>query len=133
MKLRKSQPRKNVIMPKIEDLTLSDNTGEEYTFEVYPKGTELKSVAGVYAFTKRTANQHGAQHTILYIGQTESFEDRPLNYNHEKWFSAKEMGFTHICVLQIENRDWIQNTRIRLSIEKRLIVAYNPPLNERVG
>ncbi len=121
-------------MPKVEDLTLSDNTGEKYTFEVYRKETEeFKSVAGVYMFTRRSANQHGAWHTILYIGQTESFKNRPLNYNHEKWFSAKGMGFTHICVLQIDDRDWIQNTRIRRSIEKRLIVAYNPPLNERVG
>ena len=43
-------------MSKIEDLTLFDNTGEKHTFEVYPKGTEFKSVAGIYAFTKRTAN-----------------------------------------------------------------------------
>ncbi len=124
-------------MPKIEDLRFCDNTGEKYTFEVYPRKTEeFKSwgllVGGVYMFIKRGANQHGPWHKILYIGQTESFKDR-VNYNHNKWFSAKRMGFTHICVLQIDNRDWMDRERIRRLIEKRLILVYNPPLNKRVG
>lgn len=120
-------------MSKIEDLTLCDNTGEKYTFEVYPRKTEeFKSwgllVGGVYMFIKRGANQHGAWQKILYIGQTESFKDR-VNYNHEKWFSAIRMGFTHICVLQIDNRNWMKDMRIRRSIEEGLIVAHKPPLN----
>ena len=123
-------------MSKIEDLTLCDNTGEKYTFEVYSRKTEeFKSVVGVggiYAFTKRSANQYGAWHKILYIGQTWSFKDR-VNYNHNKWSSAKRMGFTHICVLQIGNQDWRDRERIRLSIEKRLIAVYSPPLNKTGG
>ena len=124
-------------MSKIEELTLCDNLDEAYTFEVYPRKTEeFKSwgllVGGVYMFIKRGANQHGTWRKILYIGQTESFKNR-VNYNHEKWFSANRMGFTHICLLQIDNRDWIGDRRIRLSIEKALILAYNPPLNKRMG
>ena len=111
-------------MPKIEDLTVSDNAGEEYTFEVYPKETEFENVAGVYLFTKRSANQHGARHKILYIGQTEWFKYRPLNYHHHKWASATRMGFTHICVLPTDNR---------FKIEEKLIDAYKPLLNERKG
>ena len=62
-------------MPKIEDFTFSDNIGEKYTFEVYPRKTEeFKSwglpVGGVYMFIKRGGNQHGPWHKILYIGQT---------------------------------------------------------------
>ena len=124
-------------MSKIEDIIISDNIGEKYTFEVYPRKTEeFKSVGvvvgGVYMFIKRGANQHGTWHKILYIGQTESFKDR-VNYNHGKWFSAIKMGFTHICVLQVDNRDWFERERIRRLIEKRLIRAYNPPLNKNVG
>ena len=110
-------------MQKIADLTLSDNIGEEYTFEVYRRFSEFDIVAGVYAFTRRTANQHGARHTILYIGKTSSFKRR-LNYNHEKWVSATRKGMTHICVYPTNNR---------CEIEKRLILKYNPTLNYRVG
>lgn len=110
-------------MPKIEDLTLSDNTGDEYTFEVYSKGTEFKSVAGVYVFTKRTANQHGAWHKILYIGKADSLKRRH-RYAHHKRSDATSMGMTHICVLQTDDHE---------SIECRLIAAYDPPLNERKG
>ena len=101
------------------NLKLSDNTGTEYTFEVYPKDTTFNDVAGVYLFTKRDSNK---THDILYIGETESFRDRPLGWGHEKWGSAIRMGLTHICVLQTSNRE---------SIERKLIAAYNPPLNER--
>ena len=111
-------------MSKIEDLTLSDNTGAEYTFEVYRKKTEFYDVAGVYVFTKRSANQYGARHKILYIGETGSFKRRQLHSNHHKLGCATRMGLTHICVLQTNNR---------MSIQNRLITKYDPPLNERVG
>ena len=55
MKLRKSQPRKNFIMPKIEYLRVFDNTQKEYLFEIYPGETEeFNNVAGVYIFTKES-------------------------------------------------------------------------------
>ena len=50
-------------MAKIGDLRLSDNTGEEYTFEVYPAEDNFRSDAGVYMFTKRDSNR---EHKILY-------------------------------------------------------------------
>ena len=108
-------------MPKIEDLILSDNTGEKYTFEVYPKETDFERTAGVYLFTKRTANQHGARHKILYIGEAQSLQHRH-RYAHHKRADATEMGFTHICVLTTDDRKLI---------EKRLIKRYDPPLNLR--
>ena len=104
-------------MAKIGDLRLSDNTGEEYTFEVYPAEDNFRSDAGVYMFTKRDSNRN---HEILYIGETHSFKDRPLDWGHSKWGSATRMGLTHICVLQTSNRVFIQN---------RLIEAYKPRLN----
>ena len=76
-------------MSKVENLILSDWLGREYMFEVYPKRTEFNSVPGIYLFTRRSANQHGAFHEILYIGKTKSFKNR-LNYNHEKWIPVGE-------------------------------------------
>lgn len=107
-------------MSKIADLTLSDRNGTEYTFEVYPTGTEFNAVAGVYVFTKR--DNSNRKHRILYIGETDSFKDRPLGWGHEKWGAATREGITHICVLQTADRVFIQS---------QIIDNYNPPLNER--
>ena len=111
------------IMPKIEDFTFYGSTGQAYNFEVYPIGTYFFPVAGVYMFTKRSTNQKGfVVHTIRYIGETQSFRDRPLNSGHPKWGTALKMGFDHICVLATNSRMFIQNN---------LINRYNPPLNKR--
>ena len=100
-----------------ETLTLSDRNGNNYDFEVYPTGTQFNAVQGVYVFTKRDNN---LRHQILYVGETESFKDRPLGWGHEKWGSATRAGVTHICVFPTRNRVYIQN---------QLIAKYNPSLN----
>ena len=105
-------------MAKIEDLTLIDTYGNKYVFEVYPKGTDFNAVPGVYVFTMRGSS---GNHTILYIGETQSFKDRPLGWGHEKWGEATRRGLTHVCVMLTANRAAIQN---------RLIAAYSPPLNK---
>ncbi len=113
-------------MSKIEDVTFCDIRGTEYTFQAYSRSVAFEgvfeNVAGVYAFTRRSANQHGTRHTVFYIGETEAFKRR-LN-SHEKWLCANKSGVTHLCLLVVRGRELI-----RKSIEKRLISNYKPPLN----
>ena len=105
-------------MLQIENVPFFDNTGNQYTFKCYPTGTRLDPIAGVYAFTRINSN---GKHDVLYIGETQSFLDRPLGWGHEKWDMATRMGLTHICVMQTSNRVTVQN---------RLIAVYDPPLNK---
>ena len=108
-------------MPMIERFNFYDNNSNSYNFQVFPTGTSFLPNAGVYMFTKRWTDQQGKiWHTIIYIGETRSFRDRPLNSNHPKWESANQLGFDHICVYPTNNRVWVQNA---------LIDKYNPPLN----
>lgn len=110
-------------MPKIEDITAYDDTRKSYTFEVYPIGTNFNPVAGVYMFTASSTQQNGTrEYTPIYIGETHSFRDRPLNSNHPKWEEALIWGFDHICVHV--------NANSRVLIQNKLIDAYNPPLNK---
>lgn len=104
-------------MSQIGTATFSDSIGNNYTFKIYPTGTQLDPVAGVYAFTRLNSRR---RHDVLYIGETQSFRDRPLGWGHEKWGAATRMGITHICVMQTSNR---------VSIQDRLIAKYDPPLN----
>ena len=114
-------------MPKIEDFTLSDNLGKEYTFEVYPAGRRFNDVPGVYAFIKRGANQHGTWRKILYIGETGSLKRRQTHSNHHKLALAQRRGMTHICVLQTVSLGKIE----RKKIQENLIAVYDPCLNEK--
>ncbi len=109
-------------MSKVEDFTFYDKNGTSYEFEVYPAGTTFNSVAGVYIFTKRWINQRRqVVHTLIYVGETQSFKDRPLDNGHPKWQDARKKGFSHICVYPTNNHVAIQN---------RLIAKYNPSLNK---
>ena len=108
-------------MSKIADVTFTGDSGREYKFGVYPRDTEFRNVGGVYVFSNRTSQ---GNHTLLYIGQTNSFEARRLAH-HEKWECAEPRGGNVICT-HIEN-----NRQERLRIEDDLIEAYNPPCNKQ--
>ena len=115
-------------MSKIEDVRFYDSRGNEYIFQAYPRRAAFENVfenvAGVYAFTRRSANQHKKQHKVFYIGETDALKRRLGN--HEKWYEAIERGIniTHICLLVVKGQE-----SIRRSIEKRLIFNYKPQLN----
>lgn len=111
-------------MAMIEYFTFYDKSGTPYSFQVYPSiGEDFPSLSGVYMFTKRWTDQHrGIWHTVIYIGETQSFRDRPLDSGHPKWISAILSEFDHICI-----HPTILN---RVAIQNDLIDKYNPPLNK---
>lgn len=105
-------------MAKISTLTLTGASGRQYQFDVYPLDTEFNSVAAVYAITKRNAS---ANHTIIYIGQTDDLSER--FDNHHKATCFKRQGANCVCI-HVE-----KNEETRLAIERDLIKNYDPPCN----
>ena len=94
------------------------------TFTVYDTGATWNDVAGVYIFASLRRDQHGNQRWYAYyIGQTQSFRDRIPN--HEEWPEAARLGATHIHARVETSED------TRLDLERRLIQANQPPLNEQ--
>ena len=108
-------------MAKIADVTFTGQSGREYKFEVYPRETTFKDVGGVYVFSKRDSQKN---HTLLYIGQTHSFEERRLAH-HEKWECADPLGGNVICTHR-EN-----NETQRKAKERDLIDKHQPPCNKQ--
>ena len=99
-----------------------DKDGTPYDFQVYPLATDFYRKAGVYMFTKRWTDRQGEiWHTVIYIGETHSFKDRPLDSGHPKWTSAVRLGFNRICAYPTDGD--------RVAIQDALIDKYNPPLN----
>lgn len=108
-------------MAKLATVTFTGQSGTEYRFNVYPRDTTFKDVGGVYIFSERDSQK---RHTILYIGQTHSFEERRLKY-HEKWECADPLGGNVICTRQVDNAER------RRRIERDLIDGHNPPCNKQ--
>ena len=107
----------------IEYFTFYDENETPYNFQVYTTDTLFNPIAGVYMFTKRWIDTQGKiWHRLLYIGEAQSFKDRPLNSNHEEWANAVALGFNCICVYPT-NGD-------RVAIQDDLIDKYDPPLNK---
>lgn len=95
---------------------------DPYTFETYPVGTSFNPVGGVYILCKDMGNGRFAP---LYVGETESFEDR-LNSGkngHIGYARAVNLGMTHISALTVSDE------RRRLAIETALRHSLSPPAN----
>lgn len=97
-------------------------SGRKYDFELYPRGTEFKSIGGVYVLCNLISAR---QLRALYVGETKSFHDR-LNacaFTHDGFKRAARIGFTHITVLRCAD------DALRLAIETDLRHALNPVCN----
>ena len=103
---------------------MSTSTWGGIEFEVYQPDTEWNDVGGVYIFTvQQPAGLLGDRWQALYVGETESFENRLDLSNHEKWESAVELGATHI---HIRN----EGTMMRKALELKLRDELTPRLND---
>ena len=127
---------KSTFLPRlfIEKISCCGKSGQEYTFEVYSDKTEFNSVPGVYIFCQK--NIIGGGYDPLYVGQTDSFEQR-LNTgiaSHKHYDEAINLGMTHIAVMVISVFGFIvmeKDKENRINIEKDLILGLNPPLNSK--
>ena len=109
-------------MAKIGTLTLTGASGTEYTFNVYPYGTEFKEMGAVYYISKRTEKADGGgTHTRIYIGQTGDLSERFDDHHKESCFKKHNANCHSI------HQESNENTRLK--IEKDLIDAYEPPCN----
>ena len=90
-----------------------------YAFTIYEMGGLWKAVGGVFIFAG--PGTEPGKWKAYYVGTCDSFKDRCPN--HEQWPEALQLGATHVHArvvsLQLD----------RDSIEKELILEYQPPLN----
>lgn len=98
---------------------LTDNYGVRYKFDAFSAGRDVFGVNAVYAFAAWT----GLGWRIHYIGRADILSERLKS--HDKQLTATMMGMTHVLVHIPTELDPIPFKEA----EKRLIAAYNPPLN----
>jgi predicted GIY-YIG superfamily endonuclease len=103
-----------------ETIIATGASGSKYKFYVYPWGTNLKALGGVYMVLRKTS-QNG-NHTVLYIGQTGDLSERFDNHHKKSCFDRNQK--THIAAM-LESSE-----KKRLRIEEDLIKNYNPICND---
>ena len=100
--------------------------GDEFSVHDYDTTTDWPDVSGVYVFAKRVWIGLGQGNPMgwksLYVGETESFKNRPLA-NHEKWPAAVKLGATHIHTRN-------EGTSERKALELKLRDELKPRLND---
>lgn len=107
-------------MGKNETITAKGASGVEYTFYVYPWGTEFKELGGVYLVLRKS--NPNSNYNVLYVGQTGNLSERFDNHHKKSCFDRN--GKTHIAI-KLEASE-----SRRLNIESDLIKNYNPPCND---
>ena len=107
---------------KIEDLTLTGKSGTNYTFQMYPWGTEFKALGGVYIVTKRAAGNGGGSHSLIYVGVTGDLSERLDNHHKAKCFKGHGANCVGVLLEESEKK--------RLAIEADLLAGYTWPCNE---
>ena len=108
-------------MSKTETLTVEGLSGTKYKFNIYPIGTNFKDVGGVYTYTKENNDD---THTLLYVGRTESFQDR-LGPDHHKYYCVIRNGGTHICTHRNDDED------VQKRIERDILQKHSTPCNDK--
>ncbi len=106
----------------VTNVTWTGGSGNKYTFELYPVGTEFKPFSGVYVFSRPIGRSNME---ALYVGETQSFYDR-LNAgieNHDGFKSASRAGASHIGLMRV---NYLAD---RLRIETDLRHGLNPRCN----
>jgi hypothetical protein len=101
-----------------EKITAKGASDVAYDFWVYPWGTQLQAVGGVYLVLKKPPN---ANYNVLYVGQTGDLSERFDNHHKEGCFARN--GRTHIGA-RAENSE-----QRRLAIEADLTANYRPTCN----
>ena len=109
-------------------MSTSTWAGREFKVHDYNTTTDWPDVSGVYVFAKRVwiglglGQGNPMDWKSLYVGETESFKNRPLA-NHEKWPAAVKLGATHIHIRH-------EGTITRKALELKLRDELKPRLND---
>ena len=106
-------------MSKNETVSVKGASGANYTFYVYPWGTDLKSIGGVYMVLHNSTSN--GNYAILYIGQTSDLSERFDNHHKKPCFDRNRK--THISA-KVESSE-----QRRLTIESDLLGNYNTTCN----
>lgn len=97
---------------------------KEYTFDLYPVGTNFKKLGAVYIVTKREVKEGVGNHTLLYVGKADDLSTRFDNHHKQDCFDKRGGNYIGVHLLGTEKE--------RDSVEKDLVPALNPPCNDQL-
>lgn len=105
-------------MAEANKITANGASGTSYEFWVYPWGTPMRAIGGVYLVLKKSMN---GKYDVLYVGQTADLSERFDNHHKKPCFDRNDK--THIAT-RAESSE-----QKRLDIETDLVRNYQPACN----
>jgi hypothetical protein len=102
--------------------TWTGQSGENYSFTVYPINTRFRAVGAVYIFSKRTISNGSATHRFIYIGETGDLSTRFDNHHKANCIAKNEANCISIHLEDSDDR--------RLEIETDLCRLHDTPCND---
>jgi hypothetical protein len=110
-------------MASLGKIVFTGVSGKQYRFTVYPLGTKLRKLSGVFVVTKRSHKPEGRyRHLALFVGHTEDFS-QPFG-RHRKAKEFRGRGANCIC-LQADKSE-----ESRLAKEQDLVAALRRTCND---
>jgi len=110
-------------MPSLGYTAFKGQSGQAYRFKVYPLGTKLRPLSGVYVITKRRRGQQGGyRHVPLYVGSTADLS-RPFQ-QHPKATEFERHGANSIC---LQSDDSEESRTVK---QNDLVAALHPTCND---
>jgi len=110
-------------MASLGKIVLKGVSGTKYRFTVYPLGTRLRKLSGVYVITRRSRKADGRyRHLALYVSHTEDFS-QPFD-RHRKAKDFRGHGANCIC-LQSDKSE-----KSRLAKQQDLVAAFHRIRND---
>jgi hypothetical protein len=110
-------------MALLGKMVFKGKSGRAYRFRVYPFGTRLRKVSGVYIVGNRSQNTDGVRDVVpLFVGHTADFSE-PFT-GHRKAGEFTRQGADCICLqadAEVESRQ---------AKEQDLIAALKPVCND---
>ena len=99
------------------------DSGKVYRFKVFPLGTRLRKISGIYLIACRAhGNDGGHRHKILYVGHTNDFS-QPFE-KHGKAKALVGLGANCICVQSDDSE------ASRVEKERDLVATFDPACND---
>jgi len=110
-------------MPSLGKTNFDGDSGTTYHFTVYPLGTRIRKLSGLYVIANRSRDEAaGYQHDAIYVGQTEDLS-QPFE-RHRKAAEFERHGANCICLHADDSED------SRREKERDLVAAIHPVCND---
>ena len=110
-------------MPALGRFVFHGKSGKSYPFKVYPLGTRIRKISGVYVIASRVPGRNGGHRLVaVYVGHTEDLSQPFAKHRKAKEFTKQ--GADCVCLQSDDSEE------SRLAKQQDLVAGLQPACND---